>query len=199
MLDENIINQYDGLIFDMDGTVIDTMPTHAKAWHMVGNHFGYPLNGQVMYELGGAPVRVIAIEMMKRAEMPLHFLEQVIKLKREIAWDLLPQEASLLPAANIVKRYYERKPLALGTGSHKAMTDMLVDKLALRDYFKAVVVAEDVVKHKPDPETFLLCAQKINVKPQNCLVFEDADFGVQAALSGGMDVFDVRINRLFKA
>ena len=45
MLDENIINQYDGLIFDMDGTVIDTMPTHAKAWHMVGNHFGYPLNG----------------------------------------------------------------------------------------------------------------------------------------------------------
>ena len=53
--------------------------------------------------------------------------------------------------------------------------------------------------HKPDPETFLLCAQKINVKPQNCLVFEDADFGVQAALSGGMDVFDVRINRLFKA
>ena len=78
-------------------------------------------------------------------------------------------------------------------------TDMLVDRLALRDYFKAVVVAEDVVKHKPDPETFLLCAQKINVKPQNCLVFEDADFGVQAALSGGMDVFDVRINRLFKA
>ena len=56
-----------------------------------------------MYELGGAPVRVIAIEMMKRAEMPLHFLEQVIKLKREIAWDLLPLEASLLPAANIVK------------------------------------------------------------------------------------------------
>lgn len=79
------------------------------------------------------------------------------------------------------------------------MTDMLVDRLALRDYFKAVVVAEDVVKHKPDPETFLLCAQKINVKPQNCLVFEDADFGVQAALSGGMDVFDVRINRLFRA
>ena len=85
MLTEDIINQYDGLIFDMDGTIIDTMPTHAKAWNMVGEHFGYPLNGQVMYELGGAPVRVIAVEMMKRADMPSHFLEEVIKLKRQFA------------------------------------------------------------------------------------------------------------------
>ena len=198
MLTEDIINQYGGLIFDMDGTIIDTMPTHAKAWNMVGEHFGYPLNGQVMYELGGAPVRVIAVEMMKRADMPSHFLEEVIKLKRQFAWDLLPQEATLLPAAEIVKRYYGKKPLALGTGSHKAVADMLIDRLNLRSYFDAIVVAEDVCQHKPDPETFLLCAHRINTEPKNCLVFEDADFGVQAGLAAGMHVFDVRVNRLIK-
>ena len=74
-----------------------------------------------------------------------------------------------------------------------------MDKLALRSYFDAIVAAEDVTKHKPDPETFLRCAELIKVKPQNCLVFEDADLGVQSALSGGMDVFDVRIKKIIKA
>ncbi|HBO38689.1 MAG TPA: beta-phosphoglucomutase family hydrolase [Pasteurellaceae bacterium] len=199
MLDNAVIEQYDGLIFDMDGTVIDTMPSHAKAWEMVGEKLGYPLNGQVMYELGGAPVRVIAQEMMKRANMPSHFLEDVIVLKRQYGKELLQKEATLLPAAKIVKDYFGRKPLALGTGSHKAMTDLLIDKLALRSYFDTIVVAEDVTKHKPDPETFLRCAELMKVKPHNCLVFEDADFGVQAGLAGGMDVFDVRIKRIIKA
>ncbi len=199
MLDDALIERYEGLIFDMDGTVIDTMPSHAKAWEMVGERFGYPLNGQVMYELGGAPVRVIAQEMMKRAEMPPHFLEEVITLKRQFGKELLLKEATLLPAAQIVKNYFGRKPLALGTGSHRVMTDLLMDKLALRSYFDAIVVAEDVTKHKPDPETFLRCAELIKVKPQNCLVFEDADLGVQSALSGGMDVFDVRIKKIIKA
>ena len=54
MLDNDVINQYDGLIFDMDGTVIDTMPSHAKAWEMVGQHYGYPFDGNLLYEMGGA-------------------------------------------------------------------------------------------------------------------------------------------------
>lgn len=199
MLDDAVIGQYQGLIFDMDGTIINTMPSHAKAWEMVGKYFGYPLNGQVMYELGGAPVKVIAQEMMKRAEMPPHFLDEVIHLKRQFGKELLLKEATLLPAAQIVKAHFGKKPLALGTGSHRVMTDLLMDKLALRAYFDAIVVAEDVAHHKPAPETFLRCAELIKVKPKNCLVFEDADLGVQSALAGGMDVFDVRIKKIIKA
>ncbi len=63
MLQNNFINEYDGLIFDMDGTVIDTMPSHAKAWEMVGQHFGYPFDGNLLYEMGGAPVKDIALEI----------------------------------------------------------------------------------------------------------------------------------------
>ena len=198
MLDNDVINQYDGLIFDMDGTVIDTMPSHAKAWEMVGQHFGYPFNGNLLYEMGGAPVKTIALEMMKRHAMPLDQLNNVIELKREYGKELIMKHATLLPAANVVRSFYSKKPLALGTGSHRAMTEILLDKFDCEKYFSAIVTAEDIQNHKPAPDTFLRCAELIKVKPQRCLVFEDGDLGIQAGLRAGMDVFDVRVNKLLR-
>ena len=198
MLDNDVINQYDGLIFDMDGTVIDTMPSHAKAWEMVGQHFGYPFNGNLLYEMGGAPVKTIALEMMKRHAMPLDQLNNVIELKREYGKELIMKHAALLPAANVVRSFYSKKPLALGTGSHRAMTEILLDKFNFEKYFSAIVTAEDIQNHKPAPDTFLRCAELIKVKPQRCLVFEDGDLGIQAGLRAGMDVFDVRVNKLLR-
>ena len=196
MLDNDVINQYDGLIFDMDGTVIDTMPSHAKAWEMVGQHFGYPFNGNLLYEMGGAPVKTIALEMMKRHAMPLDQLNNVIELKREYGKELIMKHAALLPAANVVRSFYSKKPLALG--SHRAMTEILLDKFDFEKYFSAIVTAEDIQNHKPAPDTFLRCAELIKVKPQRCLVFEDGDLGIQAGLRAGMDVFDVRVNKLLR-
>ncbi|QEH44431.1 beta-phosphoglucomutase family hydrolase [Aggregatibacter actinomycetemcomitans] len=198
MLDNDVINQYDGLIFDMDGTVIDTMPSHAKAWEMVGQHFGYPFDGNLLYELGGAPVKTIAQEMMKRHAMPLERLDDVIHLKREYGKQLIMQHATLLPAASVVRSFYSKKPLALGTGSHRAMTEILLDKFDFEKYFSAIVTAEDIQHHKPAPDTFLRCAELIKVKPRRCLVFEDGDLGIQAGLRAGMDVFDVRVNKLLR-
>ena len=198
MLDNDVINQYDGLIFDMDGTVIDTIPSHAKAWEMVGQHFGYPFNGNLLYEMGGAPVKTIALEMMKRHAMPLDQLNNVIELKREYGKELIMKHATLLPAANVVRSFYAKKPLALGTGSHRAMTEILLDKFDFEKYFSAIVTAEDIQNHKPAPDTFLRCAELIKVKPQRCLVFEDGDLGIQAGLRAGMDVFDVRVNKLLR-
>ena len=198
MLDNDVINQYDGLIFDMDGTVIDTMPSHAKAWEMVGQHFGYPFNGNLLYEMGGAPVKTIALEMMKRHAMPLDQLNNVIELKREYGKELIMKHAALLPAANVVRSFYAKKPLALGTGSHRAMTEILLDKFDFEKYFSAIVTAEDIQNHKPAPDTLLRCAELIKVKPQRCLVFEDGDLGIQAGLRAGMDVFDVRVNKLLR-
>lgn len=198
MLDNDVINQYDGLIFDMDGTVIDTMPSHAKAWEMVGQHFGYPFNGNLLYEMGGAPVKTIALEMMKRHAMPLDQLNNVIELKREYGKELIMKHVALLPAANVVRSFYAKKPLALGTGSHRAMTEILLDKFDFEKYFSAIVTAEDIQNHKPAPDTFLRCAELIKVKPQRCLVFEDGDLGIQAGLRAGMDVFDVRVNKLLR-
>lgn len=199
MLDQSIINQYDALIFDMDGTLIDTMPSHAKAWEKVGAHLGYPVKGDVMYELGGAAVRTIATETCHRYGIPLVLLEEVIRLKRQYGFEMVRENATLLPAFEIVKRNLGKRAMALGTGSHGNMVNMLLDKFDLRQYFNAIVDADMVTTHKPHPETFLTCAEKLGILPSQCLVFEDADLGVQAALNGGMDVFDVRTHVLTRA
>lgn len=199
MLTNEIIDQYDGLIFDMDGTVVDTMPSHAKAWVKVGEHFGYPFDEKLLYELAGAPVNLVAKAQMERFGMPLDRLEEVVALKRELGQKMIMQHAQLLPAAKIVQEYSGKKPIALGTGSNRNTTEMLLGKFNLIHYFNAIVTAEDVEKHKPAPDTFLRCAELLKVDPRRCLVFEDADLGIEAALSGGMHAFDVRSQQLIKA
>ncbi|QLB13809.1 HAD superfamily hydrolase (TIGR01509 family)/beta-phosphoglucomutase family hydrolase [Bisgaardia hudsonensis] len=196
MLDFSMFETYEGLIFDMDGTLINTMPSHKKAWDRVGIELGYPLDGNIMYELGGAPVGTIAMEMMKRSDMPMDLLEQVLKLKQQYGIELIMKHATLLPAFDVVKFFLNKKPMALGTGSHRNVVEMLLNKFELHHYFNAVVAAEDVKNHKPAPDTFLRCAKLCGLNPKNCIVFEDADLGVESALKAKMDVFDVRINKL---
>ncbi|MGR6980456.1 HAD-IA family hydrolase [Testudinibacter sp. P27/CKL/0425] len=159
MLDPQIIQRYAGLIFDMDGTLIDTMPAHEEAWRQTGEYFGYPLDGSLMYQLSGATTYTIAEAIMRAANMPL----------------------------------------ALGTGAHRAMTDLLVEKFRLQPYFEAIVTSDDVAAHKPAPDTFLRCAELLGVPADRTLVFEDGDFGIEAAHAAGMDAFDVRDNTLLKA
>ncbi|OOF60003.1 beta-phosphoglucomutase family hydrolase [Rodentibacter myodis] len=199
MIDNALFSDYEGLIFDMDGTLIDTMPVHAKAWRIVGERLGYEFDSQIMYQLGGATVRTIGAEIMKKAGMPLERLDEVIEAKRELSYQLVPTESKLLPTFEIVRHYHGKKPIALGTGSHRHLIDMLMAKLDIADYFDAIVSADDVKAHKPHPETFLRCAKLIGVNPTRSIVFEDADLGVQAGLSAGMDVFDVRVGKIIKA
>lgn len=196
MFNYAMFDRYEGLIFDMDGALIDTMPVHAKAWGMVGKQFGYEFDSQIMYNLGGATVRTIAEEMMKSANMPLERLDEVITAKRALSYQLIPSQSTLLPTFDIVKYFYQKKPIALGSGSHRKIIDMLIDKLDIASYFNAIVSADDVKAHKPHPETFLRCAELIKINPTNCIVFEDADLGVKAGLSAGMDVFDIRTQQI---
>ncbi|AOF53157.1 hypothetical protein BKG91_10250 [Rodentibacter caecimuris] len=199
MIDNALFDRYEGLIFDMDGTLIDTMPVHARAWGMVGEQFGYDFDSQIMYQLGGATVRTIALAIMEKAGMPQRHLDEVIEAKRALSYQLIPTESKLLPTFEVVRHYYRKKPISLGSGSHRHLIDMLMNKLAIAPYFNAIVSADDVKEHKPHPETFLRCAELTGVNPINCIVFEDADLGIQAGLSAGMDVFDVRSHQIIKA
>ena len=93
----------------------------------------------------------------------------------------------------VVKAWHGRRPMSVGTGSESAVAEALLAHLGLRHYFSAVVAADHVVNHKPAPDTFLLCAERMGVAPEKCVVFEDADFGLQAAKRAGMDAVDVRL------
>ena len=98
-----------------------------------------------------------------------------------------------LPLIDVVKAYKGRRPMAVGTGSEHSMAVGLLQHLGLLNHFDAIVGADDVKRHKPEPDTFLRCAELIGVPAARCVVFEDADFGLQAARAAGMDAVDVRL------
>ncbi|WP_392566070.1 HAD-IA family hydrolase [Utexia brackfieldae] len=91
----------------------------------------------------------------------------------------------------MVKYYYDKKPQALGTGTNRELTLKLLNHFHLADYFDAIMAASDVEQLKPVPATFLRCAALISIRPADCLIFEDALLGIQAALAAGMDVIEI--------
>ena len=82
--------------------------------------------------------------------------------------------------------------MAVGTGASRRSTELQLETLQLKGYFDVIVTADDVDRHKPNPDTFLKCAQLMNVSPEDCVVFEDGELGMQAARKAGMSLIDVR-------
>ncbi|PKH19797.1 fructose-1-phosphate/6-phosphogluconate phosphatase [Enterobacterales bacterium CwR94] len=185
-------DRYEGLIFDMDGTILDTEPTHRLAWHEVLKPYGMRFDEEALIGLNGSPTWRVAEVLINshQRDMDPH---QLAAEKTALTKTMLLDTVKPLPLIEVVKAYHGRRPMSVGTGSEHAMADMLLKHLRLRDYFMAIVGADDVKRHKPEPDTFLRCAELMGVLPAKCIVFEDADFGLQAAKSAGMDAVDVRL------
>jgi beta-phosphoglucomutase family hydrolase len=184
--------QYDGLIFDMDGTILDTEPTHRKAWNEVLGRYGMRFDLEAMVALNGSPTWRIAqaVIELNQADLDPYLLARE---KTDAVKAMLLDTVRPLPLIDVVKEWHGRRPLSVGTGSESVIAEALLNHLGLRHYFSAVVAADHVKKHKPAPDTFLLCAELMGVLPAKCVVFEDADFGIQAAHDAGMAAVDVRL------
>lgn len=184
--------QYDGLIFDMDGTILDTEPTHRKAWDDVLSRYGMRFDLQAMVSLNGSPTWRIAqaVIELNHADLDPYLLARE---KTDAVKVMLLDTVRPLPLIDVVKEWHGRRPMSVGTGSESAVAEALLNHLGLRHFFSAVVAADHVENHKPAPDTFLLCAELMGVAASRCVVFEDADFGIQAARAAGMDAVDVRL------
>lgn len=184
--------RYDGLIFDMDGTILDTEPTHRKAWRETLSHYGMHFDEQAVVALNGSPTWRIAQAIIEsqQADLDPHQLAQE---KTKVVRTMLLDTVRPLPLIEVVKSWYGLRPMSVGTGSESDIAEALLNHLGLRHYFSVVVAADHVKNHKPFPDTFLLCAELMGVAPEKCVVFEDADFGLDAARAAGMDCVDVRL------
>ncbi|MCW8336134.1 beta-phosphoglucomutase family hydrolase [Vibrio paucivorans] len=189
------LEKYQGLIFDMDGTLIDTMPAHLEAWSQTAEHFKFPFTKEWLHSLGGMPSVKIVGEINRKHGMAL--------IPREVSEFKMSTFASfedfgaIIPCTNhVLNEFYGKKKMAVGTGSQRDSANRLLDTTGIINKLDAVVTATDVDKHKPEPDTFLLAAEKLGLEPQQCVVFEDTALGKQAAHAAGMDCVMVEGDKL---
>ena len=118
--------------------------------------------------------------------------DEIMNVKLNEFYAIQHKVTPIEPVTALVQRYHGRLPMSVGTGGHREAVEKTLEIIGIRQYFDIIVTANDVKKHKPDPETFLRCAELMNVEPDYCEVFEDGDLGIEAARRAGMIPTDVR-------
>ena len=189
------LSAYQGIIFDMDGTLVDSMGSHLVAWEKTCGRYGYPYDKEYMYKLGGIPTRR-TVEILNEAFDKQHDVDEVTAYK-EAAWKQLDHTPMLIDDTVAVLNYYcQNMPVSIGTGAQRHDAMVLLQHHGLSDKIKSLVTASDVTQGKPHPETFLTAAANMGIAPEKCVVFEDTRIGLEAAHRGGMDCFLVENGKI---
>jgi len=179
------------LIFDCDGTLVDSMPLHWRAWDIVCKRNGIEFSEKRHYAMGGIPS--VKILQMLKDEQGLDFDPAEVSRQKEEAYIPLMPEAKLIePIASIARAAQGHVSMAVATGGRTKYIRPLLEGLEILDWFGAVVTADDVENHKPAPDTFLKAAALLGVPAEECRAYEDTDIGLQAILAAGMESVDVR-------
>jgi beta-phosphoglucomutase-like phosphatase (HAD superfamily) len=179
------------LIFDLDGTLSDSLPVHMATWNSLGETFGFIFEDRILHEMTGMPTITFAERLVSENNLKIS-PEELVRLKQQAFWNSVGLVKPIDLVVDIVKSNYGILPMSVGTGASYRSAMLQLDTLGLTRYFDAIVTADDVENHKPYPDTFLKCAQLMGVDPSVCQVFEDGILGMQAARSAGMMVTDVR-------
>ena len=182
-----------GLIFDLDGTLADSMPLHFEGWNKACERFGAHIDPEFLRYHTGSPGWAIAAAIIEKSGLNgTVTVDQIIKVKLEEFNKFQHLIKPIEPVAEIVRKYYGKLPMAVGSGGHKEAVEKTLEVIGMRKYFDIVITANDVQQYKPHPETFLKCAELMEIDPEFIEVFEDGDLGIEAALSAGMMATDVR-------
>ena len=182
------ISRIAALIFDIDGTIIDSMPYHGRSWPIMLSRHGV---GDEHMELVSRSAGRTGVELMRDifgadlAEERAHALvEEKEAIYREMFKPDFREIAGFVDFARVAKQAGLK--LALGTAGHPPNIAFAIENLGLPDFFDAAVGAADVARGKPEPDIFLEAARRMDVAPAQCIVFEDAALGIEAARRAGM-------------
>ena len=186
------------LIFDLDGTLADTMPVHYWAYKHILANYGIDFSPGLFASLAGIPA-VGTIARLNEIFGTSMDAEKVGHYKELEYEKIMHKMKPIEPVIDVLKQYHGKLPMAVGTGGYHRLAWKTMEILGLDKYIEILVSADDVARPKPYPDTFLRCAELMGVKPGDCHVFEDGQPGIQAAKAAGMmvtlvtDFYDVSI------
>lgn len=179
-----------GFIFDLDGVIVDTAKYHYLAWKKLANQLGFEFTEEQNELFKGVSRKrclEILLEIGNREATNEEFDTWMIDKNVDYLEYIKNMDASeILPDVPKILQFLKENniPIALGSASKNAQP--ILEKVGLLHYFDTIVDGNNVTKAKPDPEVFLLAAKQLNVLPENCVVFEDAVAGVEAANAANM-------------
>lgn len=185
-----------GVIFDLDGVIVSTDEFHFLAWKRLTEREGIYFDRKINERLRGIS-RMQSLEIIleeasqEYGETEKHKLAEA---KNAYYIELINSQLNpthILPGVMTILPCLKRKKIGIAVGSSSKNALLILRKIGLEDYFDVVVDGNEISKSKPDPEVFLLAAEKMGVPVEDCLVVEDADSGVAAALAAGMSVLGV--------
>ncbi|KYG68730.1 phosphatase [Bdellovibrio bacteriovorus] len=178
------------LLFDFDGTVADTMGAHLKAWNIGLASYNLTLSKEQHQAWAGRPTRKI-VEMLNEMHKVQIPADVFLKEKEVHYFSAINEIKEIKAVMDVIKHYHRRLPMAIVTGSRRHPVETTLKHLGITQYFEHLICAEDYQNGKPAPDCFLLGAEKLGIDPAECLVFEDAHLGIEAARNAQMDCLKV--------
>lgn len=185
-----LVAKADALIFDCDGTLIETAPIYARAWAS-----GFGLSGKAMsadwYKARAGLSEYVLMDDFEARHGAVLDREATLAQMRETFLKELASLREITVVAEIARRNHGERPMAVASGGPAAIVEPSLKAAGLASIFDTVVTFDDVGRAKPEPDLFLEAARRLGVAPERCLVFEDSLQGIEAAKRAGMDVVDV--------
>lgn len=179
------VGDFRAYLFDCDGTIADSMPLHYIAWKSALGEWNCEFDETLFYQWGGKPPVEIVTELNRMHGLAMPAV-QVAARKENLYFELLPRLEPVAEVLEHIEAKHRQIPFAVVSGSTRESVVNSLTAIGLIDKFDLIVGSEDYARSKPAPDAFLTAAQRLGVNPRHCLVFEDADIGIQAAKAAGM-------------
>lgn len=184
-----------GVIFDLDGVIVSTDEYHYQGWQHLADEEGIFFDREINERLRGVS-RMESLEILLERSDRVYSQDEKIKLAerknnyyRELLKKITPDD--ILPGVRNVLEELKRRSIKIAIGSSSKNSPVILERIRLGTCFDATSDGNDIENSKPDPEVFLIAAERLSLLPEECLVVEDASAGVEAAIAGGMRVFAV--------
>ena len=187
---------YKAFLYDCDGTLADNMDDHKKAYAKVAENHGVTIDTSIVDELAGQPTPKVVEAINKRYNCDLD-PEEFASEKSDLFYEeFVPKTKPMKFVVEHLKQHAGKVKIAVVSGGVRKSVTKTLEVLGIADVVDTVICADDTSKGKPNPDPFLAAAEKVGVKPEYCLVFEDGDPGVEAAKAAGMG--SVRVDKILE-